>query len=277
LTGNKDIVTWDVASEQFGQHFRLQDGARDLSIQDARTEKEDSEFFKLPISEHVLEVGTASELTELCLSIQEGVTALFELSMVIRKKPEKDEYIKASSRYSFDPRLDVNHVGDKYPAAKKHDAWFVERLGTAITRRRQYLLYRREHQKRLEEVHNLSKDGDGKTVWSGTKASTFLPDNRLGGTTPTEPIPNDPIIASSRPRTEYADSSRGKDGSADLLRTPLLPKGVDGVRASYGKHFECRYCWRPQTIQNKNEWKLVWLICRLMMSAVLTCLQKTHI
>ena len=134
-------------------------------------------------SEDALLDNLTSELSELSLSVQEGVTNLFELSMIIRKKPEKDEYIKASLRYDFDPSLDINHVGDKYPSARRGEPWLMERLGTAITRRRQYLIYRREHQKRLEEVHQVTKDGDGKTVWSGTKASTFIPDNRLGEAT----------------------------------------------------------------------------------------------
>ncbi|KAH9218587.1 hypothetical protein DL95DRAFT_385253, partial [Leptodontidium sp. 2 PMI_412] len=63
--------------------------------------------------------------------------------MIIRKKPEKDEYVKASLTYTIDPTADIIHVGDKYPPAKKGDKWLMERLGIAITRRRQYLLYRK--------------------------------------------------------------------------------------------------------------------------------------
>ncbi|KAH7370573.1 hypothetical protein BKA65DRAFT_366218, partial [Rhexocercosporidium sp. MPI-PUGE-AT-0058] len=194
----------------------------------------------------------SSELRELGLAIQEGITNLFRLSMIIRKKPEKDEYLKASLTYTIDPTADIIHVGDKYPPAKKGDKWLMERLGIAITRRRQYLLYRKEHQEKMEQVHTLKKDAGGKTVWSGEKASTYHPNEALEDSRPADL--NIWGFVSSAP-TEYADSSKGKDGASDLLRTPLLPKDSVGVRAEYNQHFECPYCWRPQKVGDKNEWK----------------------
>lgn len=200
---------------------------------------------------------STSELAELSLSIDEGITSLFELSMIIRKKPEKDEYVKAALANSYDPTPDIVHVGDKYPFARSRDAWLMERLGTAITRRRQYLRYRKDHQEKMEQIHEVKKDADGKTVWSGEKASTYIHGDILGKSTPKTPMSSN--LSSTglgkRPQTEYADSSKGKDGALDLLRTPLLPKDVKGVRVKYGEYFECPYCWRPQNVRDKNEWK----------------------
>ncbi|PVH77820.1 hypothetical protein DL98DRAFT_261254 [Cadophora sp. DSE1049] len=199
------------------------------------------------------QLGSASsELKELGLAIQEGITNLFQLSMIIRKKPEKDEYLKASLTYTIDPTADIIHVGDKYPPAKKRNKWLTERLGTAITRRRQYLLYRKEHQEKMEQIHTLKKGVDSKTVWSGEKASTYHPNETLEDSKPVD-LNIGGFVSSAR--TEYADSSKGKDGASDLLRTPLLPKDSLGVRAEYNQHFECPYCWRPQKVQDKNEWK----------------------
>ncbi|KAH8587113.1 hypothetical protein B0O99DRAFT_37904 [Bisporella sp. PMI_857] len=196
--------------------------------------------------------STNSELKELSLAIKEAITNLFELSMIIRKKPEQDEYLKAAAKHPLDPTSDIVHVGDKYAHTRSGQYWLRERLGTAITRRRQYLYYRREHQKLMEETHMI-KHIDGKTVWSGEKASTYQEGDFH------QPRGADPLtmtqIVSQLARTEYADSSKGKDGAADLLRTPLLPRNANGVRAEYGQHFECSLCWRPQVMQNKNEWK----------------------
>ena len=69
--------------------------------------------------------SASSELKELGLAIQEGITNLFQLSMIIRKKPEKDEYLKASLTYTIDPTADIVHVGDKYPPVKKKDKWLM--------------------------------------------------------------------------------------------------------------------------------------------------------
>lgn len=193
--------------------------------------------------------SASSELKELGLAIQEGITNLFQLSMIIRKKPEKDEYLKASLTYTIDPTADIVHVGDKYPPVKKKDKWLMERPGIAITRRRQYLLYRKEHQEKMEQIHTLKKEWvveqfgrerglphTARTILEGSKPV----DLNIGGFL-------------SYARTEYADSSKGKDGATDLLRTPLLPKDSLRVRAEYNQHFECPYCWRPQKVQDKNE------------------------
>ena len=50
-----------------------------------------------------------SELLELGLAIKEGITNLFELLIIIRKKPEKDEYIKAIQEYYTDLTADFLH------------------------------------------------------------------------------------------------------------------------------------------------------------------------
>ncbi|KAL2066193.1 hypothetical protein VTL71DRAFT_2264 [Oculimacula yallundae] len=196
--------------------------------------------------------SASSELIELGLAIQEGITNLFQLSMIIRKKPERDEYLKASLTYTIDPIADIIHVGDKYPIAKRGEKWLMERLGIAITRRRQYLLYRKEHQEKMEQVHMLKVGVDGKTVWSGEKASTYHPNEILEDSRPVDLGTGD---FKGTARTEYADSSKGKDGASNFLRTPLLPKDSMGIRADYNQHFECPYCRRPQKVQDKNEWK----------------------
>ncbi len=56
--------------------------------------------------------------------------------MIIRKKPETDEYIKAARQFPMDSKIDEIRVSDKFPASRGHDEWLVARLGEAITRRR---------------------------------------------------------------------------------------------------------------------------------------------
>ena len=104
--------------------------------------------------------------------------------------------------------------------------WLMERLGTPITRRHQYLWYRKEHQKKMEQIHTFKKDAVGKTIWSGEKASTYFPNDTLA---------ENPIMAlqlididlsktSQPPRTEYADSSKGKMAQASFLGPPITKK-----------------------------------------------------
>jgi hypothetical protein len=205
-----------------------------------------------------LDFGTStqsSELGELFMAVQGAVTNLLRLSMIIRKRPEADEFVKAASKVVMDPTSDIIRVVDKYPDIKGGRSWLSERLGTAITNRRQYLIFRRDHQQKMSEIHHFKMGQDQNTIWSGEKASTYYGTfEGIGFETPTQiAIP----ISQEGTQTEYADSSKGKDGSSDLVRTPLLPKRSDGTRYHYGEHFECPVCRRVQVVKSKNEWKYV--------------------
>jgi len=95
------------------------------------------------------ETTQTSDLEQLFIAIKTANSSLMKLSMVIRNSPARDDYLKAASRYPFDARYDIGHVKEKYGAAKRSSDWLLERLGKAITRRRQYLKYREEHHTKL--------------------------------------------------------------------------------------------------------------------------------
>lgn len=224
-SGNKENETWEVQVES----------SLGSSLGDVKIQK-------------------VSETTELLRAIQDGIASLFQLSMIIRKKPETDEYIKAASIYPIDPISDIVHIGDKYPAVRGTNDWLSNRLGIAITRRRQYLLYRKEHQKKMQEVHRLREGPDGKTVYSGEGASSYhgrdtFPENKLS-------LDKQGVrVTPQASRTEYADSAKASECGMNILRTPPLPKRDDGSRVKYGEHFECPYCRRIQRFEEKIDWK----------------------
>jgi hypothetical protein len=215
VSGNKENETWEVQLES----------SLGSSIDDVETE-------------------TVSETTELLRAIQDGIGSLFQLSMIIRKKPETDEYIKAASMYPMDPISDIVHIGDKYPAVIGTNDWLSNRLGRAITRRRQYLLYRREHQRRLQEVHRVREGPDGKTVYSGEGASPYHGGDAFPEYKPLSLDKQGLRVTLQAPRTVYADSAKASERGIAVLRTPPLPKRDDGSQVKYGEHFECPYCWR---------------------------------
>lgn len=161
-----------------------------------------------------------------------------------------DEYGKAAQRYpDYSPIRDIVYIRDKYPEATAQE-WLVERLGKAITRRRQFLLYRKQHQKRLEEIHSLKRDLDGKTMFSGTKASTHHPNSEQQVVNFIEDSYADEADIHTRPVTEYANSSIGTDGVTKKLRTPPLPPNTQ-----WGETFECPYCHRLKIVADKTQWK----------------------
>jgi hypothetical protein len=80
---------------------------------------------------------------------------LFRLSIAIRDPApttQSTKIISADKSY-FEPH-DILHVQAKYPGAPDY---LAERLGRAISARRQYLSYREEHHRKLTK--NIEKVG----------------------------------------------------------------------------------------------------------------------
>jgi hypothetical protein len=93
------------------------------------------------------------ELSELFLSIGDVLTSLFRVSMLVKKATTRDRYARAASAKDkpYLVEFDIRHVADKFPKAREQP-WLLERLGTAITQRRQYLRYCRNHKNRIAHV-----------------------------------------------------------------------------------------------------------------------------
>jgi hypothetical protein len=103
----------------------------------------------------------------------------------------------------------------------------------------------------MEQVHEMKFGAGGKTIWTGEKASTYHRNESLQESNLQEFQGPTQITT----HTEYADSSIGREGNAEILRTPLLPKREDGTRVEYGEYFECPYCRRMQRFEQKSDWK----------------------
>jgi len=103
-TGKKTNETWHESSSN--------SDSSNLVISEPSFIRNDKDIFESSIN---------SEMKELGLAIQDAITNLFELSIIIRKKPEKDEYIKASLENPIDPTTNIVHVSDKYTHIRTGD------------------------------------------------------------------------------------------------------------------------------------------------------------
>lgn len=103
------------------------------------------------------DLESSDELSELHLSVDDSITSLFKVSMLVKKATKRDRYAKAASAKSdpFLAEFDMRHVADKYPKIRTQP-WLLERLGSAITQRRQFLRYCRDHKNRIAHVSNFS-------------------------------------------------------------------------------------------------------------------------
>jgi hypothetical protein len=105
------------------------------------------------ISESDDDSESSDELSELNLSVGDIITSLFKVSMLVKKATTRDRYAKAASakEAAFLAEFDIRHVADKYPKLRTQP-WLLQRLGNAITQRRQFLRYCRNHKHRIAHV-----------------------------------------------------------------------------------------------------------------------------
>ncbi|KAF5970482.1 zinc finger transcription factor ace1 [Fusarium bulbicola] len=179
-----------------------------------------------------------SELSQIFSAIVEDINCLFRLSVSIHNPSPHDRFKKAclTDTSDYEP-FDVQHVCNKLAKAPKPIA---ERLGKAISRRRQYFKYRELHHDKLANGLDL----DDKDQMQSTVASS-LP-KRLNVNEPIS-LEEDLDDASDtvRSQTSWATSA----ANPERQKIPTLP-----AEAKNGP-FECPFCFMMISIASRNHWK----------------------
>jgi hypothetical protein len=192
-----------------------------------------------------------------------------KLSMVIRNSPSRDDYLKAASRYNFDARYDIGHVTEKHGSPKRSSDWLLERLGKAITRRRQYLKYREEHHTKL--ARDWEKEVPEEVVVPAfdeaprpTVIEEQKPERTIALTKATTYVENKAPIEEK----DGVDLDQGSFGSQTSYEPTVIGEAVnklsvppppimafEGVPFEFGEPFQCPYCYMERTVKNKTAWK----------------------
>lgn len=209
-----------------------------------------------------------SEIQEILKSMIDIIVNLFRFSAIIRDNSNRDRYAKAEAaaamRHSLDDQFDIGHVRHKFPSLQsKGRDWLAVRLGKAITQRRKYLWYCREHHQKTQmgsqpaapiiQESNIPAPSrsfqlDTRTVLSKplstlapTQASTLL----LTTDIPAEPEPEE----DAQSQTSYATSVGQDEEGTKLQVVPLETVSNDLP------NFECPYCWQIQTNKTEKTWR----------------------
>ncbi|KAL9093228.1 MAG: hypothetical protein Q9159_000405 [Coniocarpon cinnabarinum] len=216
-----------------------------------------------------------NEEKELLEEIGACVTRLFRVSSIIRQAAPTDIFAKALSRnrYRFDDHYDIAHVGEMYPKlATAKLAWLQKRLGRAITQRRHYLSYVRDHREKLEgefmseeapkfaaletrapagqlPLTELQLDSSSRPSTFFTKASTLAPDRTT------------PKILNAEEQSDLEDDvrsyttiSRSVAGDLDDSATARIPK-LDELRTGSKQEVECPFCFRVIKFKRERVWR----------------------
>lgn len=201
------------------------------------------------------EVMETSELDELLSALKATNTNLSRMGTVLRNSPSRDDYLKATARYTFDPRYDIGHVREKYGSAKGSSEWLLERLAKAITIRRKYLKYRQEHHGTLSLFWDAGVQG----------AEVELDEEAEKLITQPKEILSNAKDASSRTGSGCIDldlryltlnEANVSITDKDQLAFPSTPSmAFQGVRFEFGEPFLCPYCYTEQSVQDREAWK----------------------
>lgn len=185
--------------------------------------------------------------------IHECIYSLFRLGMLIRKLSPRDRFKQALlvSDMAFSNSFDIDYVRNKY--SKLAHSPLSMRLGSAITKRRNFIRYCRDHRSRLGmEEGNIDDAVD--TEQLSSKATTFAP-----------------LPAFNPSLQEKEDDDNFSLASASTMATSIsnlkLPTLAD--LAPTDQPFECPICFTIQAFKSENSWKYVYLQVSYFLCALL--------
>jgi hypothetical protein len=180
----------------------------------------------------------STELRQLLENLKSTVTCLFRLSMAVRDPaPESQHRSTITVDKSYFEEHDIMHVKAKFPSC---DDNLADRLGRAISGRRQYLSYREEHHQKLaKNIESLGFEEPKTEHTSNSTEATPLP---AAHTNNFDVLDGDDALS----QTSYASSAN----SNATIRVPPLPK-----EAHDQEHFECPLCFMIVSIHTTLGWK----------------------
>jgi hypothetical protein len=159
--------------------------------------------------------------------------------MEIRRPARHDVFKAGKIDVTMFEDLDRQHVAEKYRGADEN---LVNRLGTAISRRRAVLKYREKHHEKLSQgIERILQDQPDtvSTKLSETIATSF---DEVGKPHVLEDTASNSGISD----TTYATSLLE---GCDTITVPRPPKESAG-----GQPFECPYCFYIITVRNSRSW-----------------------
>lgn len=182
----------------------------------------------------------STELEQIAMDIKEVVDSLLRLNMSIKNPAPHDRFFSSSSTdTSHFEAFDIQHVQSKY--GEVVSPWLAERLGKAISRRRQYFKYRQEHHDKL--AYGIGGEGDEHGVAPSTLASSIPEKLKKGHLGLIDD--DDNSDAGRMSQTSFATSV----AAAERLHVPPLPSA-----AAEGP-FECPFCFMIVSITDRTAWK----------------------
>ncbi|WAO97151.1 Hypothetical protein NCS54_01486500 [Fusarium falciforme] len=160
-----------------------------------------------------------TELEQISMDVADVVDCLLSLSVAIRNPAPHDRFVES------------------------HSIGLAERLGKAISRRRQFFKYREAHRLKLSHGLDYHYLGDAETIASSLPE--HLKDKSRTGQISRLPVLEDNYSDAGVSQTSYATSA----ADTEQRHVPPLP-----TEASKGP-FECPFCFTIIAVTDRSTWK----------------------
>ena len=186
-----------------------------------------------------------TELGQISDDVADVVNCLLRLSVAIRNPAPHDRFIQstATDTSHYEP-FDIEHVRSKFGSISPR---LAERLGKAISQRRQYFKYREAHHMKLShglDQHNQAdKDDPPQTIASSIP--DHLKDKLNLNNNGQAALLEDDRSDTGASLTSYASSNP----TSEQRRVPPLPE-----EAAKGP-FQCPFCYMIIIATNRSSWK----------------------
>jgi hypothetical protein len=205
-----------------------------------------------------------SRISHTCDKIADDIGHLFKVAALIGKSIARDRYARAetASKEKFDDQYDIAHVKAKFQHGKPPD-WLLVRLGQAITKRRQYIKYVREHRSRIETDFERPREPDLPPV-SSLLAPLQANDPSKAVTTASKPSQR-PTMATTVVSNVMlnVEQTFEDDRSVTTANTTWLEEDPDQKisvpilteHATLGREFPCPFCPMVLKFNTQSSWK----------------------
>jgi hypothetical protein len=182
----------------------------------------------------------ATEMAQIAQNVSDVINCLLRLSVAIRNPAPHDRFTtSASIDTSHYEHFDIQRVKDKFSGI---EPFLADRLGRAISRRRQYFKYRETHHLKLAQgLDSREQHEVESTVASSLPRHAKIDGFSLGA------VDEDGVSDSGVTQTSLVSSN----ADSGKLRIPPLPKEAENGP------FECPFCYMMIIASNSVSWKSV--------------------
>lgn len=190
-------------------------------------------------------IAVDSEQTQIMMDVVDIIDCLLRLSVSVQNPAPHDRFKAATiTNTSFYEADDIRHVRAKFNSAEK---WLVERLGKAISHRRQYFKYRDAHHQKL--ASGLEDTETELNIGQSTIASS-IPQHFKTTNTKSDVASFGVLEEEQRSDTGYSQTSYATStADSERIRVPKIPE------AHHRGAFECPFCFMMISVSTSYAWK----------------------